>query len=143
MGVHEFDQMRWLTGQELAEVTAFPAAAASEDVVAGDPEAAGVLARLSGGAIATVSLGRTFPHGDCCWVELMGTEGHARELFIWGDEGERVFHEALLAQAEAFAQAVRGGPRRGATGEDALRASEAAERATRSMAAALAAATGR
>ena len=77
-----------------------------------------------------------FPHGDCCWVELMGTEGHARELFMWGDAGERVFEDALVAQAEAFADTVRGVPQRGATGEDAVRAIEAAERATRSLVAA-------
>src|SRR5436305_1439356 len=130
MGVHELDQIRWLTGRELADVVV--RAPATGD----DPDSVAALVELDGGAAGFVSLGRMFPHGDCCWVELMGTEGHARELFMWGDAGERVFEDALVAQAEAFAATVRGAPQRGATGEDAVRAIEAAERATRSLVAA-------
>jgi len=134
MGVHEFDQIRWLTGQEIEEVHALPAAATSEEPVEGDPESVAAIARLSDGAVATLSLGRRFPHGDCCWVELMGTDGHTRNLFMWGENGTRVFRDALVAQAEAFAAAVRGEAPRGATGEDALRAIEAADRAAHSLA---------
>ena len=130
MGVHELDQIRWLTGRELADVVV--RAPATGD----DPDSVAALVELDGGAAGFVSLGRMFPHGDCCWVELMGTEGQARELFMWGDAGERVFEDALVAQAEAFAATVRGAPQRGATGEDAVRAIEAAERATRSLVAA-------
>ena len=133
MGVHEFDQIRWLTGQGIEEVHALPAAATSGEPVEGDPESIALLAGLSDGAVATVSLGRSFPEGDCCWTELMGTEGHARSLFMWGEEGARVFHDALVAQADAFAAAVRGEAQRGATGEDALRAIEAADRATHAL----------
>ena len=135
MGVHEFDQIRWLTGQELEEVHALPAAATSDEPVAGDPESVALLARLSAGAVATVSLGRRFPHGDCCWIELMGTADYARSLFIWGEDGIGVFHDALVAQADAFAATLRGEPQRGATGDDGLRAIEAADRAMHSLAA--------
>jgi myo-inositol 2-dehydrogenase/D-chiro-inositol 1-dehydrogenase len=128
MGVHEFDQLRWLTGNDVADVVAFAAGP--------DADSATVLAELDDGTAAIVSLGRVFPHGDCCWVEVMGTAGHARELFMWGDAGLRVFADALVAQAEAFADAVRGERGRGATGEDAARAIEAADRAGRSLAAA-------
>jgi myo-inositol 2-dehydrogenase/D-chiro-inositol 1-dehydrogenase len=128
MGVHEFDQLRWLTGNDVADVVAFAAGP--------DADSATVLAELDDGTAAIVSLGRVFPHGDCCWVEVMGTAGHARELFMWGDAGLRVFADALVAQAEAFADAVRGERGRGATGEDAVRAIEAADRAGRSLAAA-------
>src|SRR5438477_5730652 len=133
MGVHEFDQIRWLTGQEIEEVHALPATATSEEPVPGDPESVAVLARLSDGAVATVSLGRRFPHGACCWMELMGIDGYARSRFMWGEDGTRVFHAALVAQAEAFAAAVRGEPQVGASGEDALRAIEAADRAAQSL----------
>lgn len=133
MGVHEFDQIRWLTGREIEDVDALPAAATWDAPVEGDPESVVALARLSDGAVATVSLGRRFPHGDCCWLELMGTDGYTRNLFMWGEEGTRVFHDALVAQGDAFAAAVHGGPQRGATGEDALRAIEAADRAARSL----------
>ncbi|TMK33832.1 MAG: gfo/Idh/MocA family oxidoreductase [Actinobacteria bacterium] len=134
MGVHEFDQIRWLTGQEIDDVSAVAAAASSDEPVPGDPESIVALARLSGGAVATVSLGRRFPEGDCCWVELMGTGGHVRLPFMWGEPGTRVFLDALVAQAEAFAEAARGGPLRGATGDDAIRAIEAAERASEAAA---------
>jgi myo-inositol 2-dehydrogenase / D-chiro-inositol 1-dehydrogenase len=124
MGVHEFDQLRWLSGSDLHDVVGVRG-----PDVEGDVDSAAALARLESGAVGSVSLGRMFPHGDCCWVELMGTAGHARELFMWGDDGTRVFHDALVAQAEAFAAAVRGDTQEGATGEDAVRAIEAAEQA--------------
>jgi hypothetical protein len=130
MGVHEFDQIRWLTGSELGDVVGV-----GGPRVDGDLDSAAALARLDGDAIAAVSLGHVFPHGDCCWVELMGTEGHVRELFMWGDDGVRVFRDALVAQAEAFAAAVRGAPQEGASGDAAVRAIEAAEQAARSLAA--------
>ena len=133
MGVHEFDQIRWLTGQEIGELHAIPAAATSVEPVAGDPESVAVVASLSDGAAAIVSLGRSFPHGDCCWLELMGTDGYERSLFMWGEEGVRVFDAALVAQVDAFAAAVRGQPQRGATGRDALRAIEVADRAAQSL----------
>jgi myo-inositol 2-dehydrogenase/D-chiro-inositol 1-dehydrogenase len=126
MGVHEFDQLRWLTGREIEQVAAFAAGP--------DADSATVLAELDDGTGALVSLGRMFPHGDCCWLELMGTSGHVREPFMWGEEGARVFQDALIAQAEAFAGAVRGEAPRGATGEDAIRAIQAADRAARSPA---------
>lgn len=126
MGVHEFDQLRWLTGHELVEVAAFAAAP--------DADSATALVQLDDGTAAVVSLGRMFPHGDCCWLELMGTAGHVRERFMWGEDGARVFEDALVAQAEAFAAAVRGESPRGATGADAIRAIGAADRAARSLA---------
>jgi myo-inositol 2-dehydrogenase/D-chiro-inositol 1-dehydrogenase len=133
MGVHEFDQIRWLTGQELMHVSAVAARVTSEDPVPGDPESVAAVAELSGGAVATVSVGRRLSVCEGCWVEVVGTEGHARELFVWGDEGPGVIHAAVVAQLEAFAAAVRGAPQAGATGEDALRAIEAAERAAQSL----------
>ena len=65
----------------------------------------------------------------------MGLDGYARSLFMWGEGGTQVFHDALVAQAEAFAAAVRGETQLGATGEDALRAIEAADRAAQSLSA--------
>jgi myo-inositol 2-dehydrogenase/D-chiro-inositol 1-dehydrogenase len=128
MGVHELDQARWLTGQEIDELDAAPATVATAPPVDGDPDSVEAIARLSGGTVAAISLGRRFPHGDCCWVEVMGTRGYERVEFMWGAAGENVFRDAMTAQADAFAEAVLGGPARGATAEDAVRALEAAER---------------
>ena len=135
MGVHEFDQIRWLTGQEVTDVSALAADVTSEEPVPGDPESVAAVAELSGGAVATVSLGRRLSVCEGCWVEVVGTDGYARELFVWGDDGPGVIHAAVVTQLEAFAAAVRGAPQQGATGEDALRAIETAERAAESLAA--------
>jgi myo-inositol 2-dehydrogenase / D-chiro-inositol 1-dehydrogenase len=134
MGVHEFDQIRWLTGREFVDVSAIAAAVTSEAAVPGDPESVAAVAELSGGAVATVSLGRRLSVGEGCWVEIVGTEGHARTMFVWGDDGPRVIHAALVAQLEAFAATVHGAEQQGATAEDALRAIEVAERAAQSLA---------
>jgi myo-inositol 2-dehydrogenase / D-chiro-inositol 1-dehydrogenase len=134
MGVHELDQLRWLTGQELVDLRAVASTVSSDEPVTGDPESVQVLGGLSGGGIASVSLGRRFPAGDCCWLELMGTNGHARSLFMWGEPGEQVFLDALVAQAEAFAATVlHGAPQRGASGADAVAAITAAELASASL----------
>jgi predicted dehydrogenase len=78
MAVHELDLIRWLTGQELT-----PCGSANSSAQ-GDPDAAASLLQLSGGAFAMISLGRYFRHGDCVWVELMGTRDHARVEMLWG-----------------------------------------------------------
>jgi myo-inositol 2-dehydrogenase/D-chiro-inositol 1-dehydrogenase len=134
MGVHELDCVRWLLGQEIEHVAALAAGVTAAPPVPGDPDCLQVLAGLSGGAVATVSLGRRFPPGDCCWLEVMGTDGYARSEFVWGAAGERVFHDALVAQAEAFAAAVRGGAPQGASARDAERALVAAERVAEAFA---------
>jgi myo-inositol 2-dehydrogenase/D-chiro-inositol 1-dehydrogenase len=134
MGVHELDCVRWLLGQEIDRVAALAAGVTAAAPVPGDPDCLQVLAGLSGGAVATVSLGRRFPPGDCCWLEVMGTEGYARSEFMWGEAGERVFHDALVAQAEAFAAAVRGAPARGASAHDAEQALLAAGRVAEAFA---------
>jgi myo-inositol 2-dehydrogenase / D-chiro-inositol 1-dehydrogenase len=123
MAVHELDQARWLTGQDVSWLAAVP----SKSQVEGDPDAAAIVAQLSGGAILTLSVGRHFPHGDCCWLEVFGTAGYARIPFVWGVAGDEVFRAALLAQAEAFAVAVRGGAAAGAGAPDAVAALTAAE----------------
>lgn len=125
MGVHELDQARWLTGQDVASVSATPGGAAEHPDA--DPDVAAITARLSGGTVLIVSLGRMFPPGDCCWAEVFGTGGYERVPFMWGDAGEEVFHAALAAQADAFAAAVRGAEQTGAGAVDAVAAVGAAE----------------
>ena len=135
MGVHELDQARWLTGQEIGELDAVPASLASAPTIDGDPDSVEAIARLSGGSVAAISLGRRFPHGDCCWLEVMGTRGHERVEFMWGAAGAHVFRSAMTAQADAFAEAVLGDrPARGASADDAVCALEGAERMTAAIA---------
>ena len=136
MGVHEFDQTRWLLGQEFEWVVATAAGPSSEPRDAADPDCAVLLADLSDGTAATISLGRHFPHEDSCWVEVWGTEGYARVPFMWDTAGEDVFRSCMQRQAEAFARAVRGAECEGAQGPDAVAALTVAALATRSLAAA-------
>jgi myo-inositol 2-dehydrogenase/D-chiro-inositol 1-dehydrogenase len=133
MGVHEFDQTRWLLGQEFEWITAVPAGPSTQPRDCADPDAATLLARLSGGAAATISLGRRFPHADSCWLEAWGTEGYERVTFMWDTAGDDVFRSSMARQAEAFAQAVRGGERDGADGTDAVAALTVAELAAASL----------
>jgi len=128
MGVHEFDQARWLTGQEVGAVTAI-ASGVAEEPWPGDPESAQAIAALSGGGTVLVSLGRRFPLGDVCKVEVFGTRDWEECRFLWPPTADETFFEALRAQAESFARYASGGPREGAGGADAVAALEAASRA--------------
>jgi myo-inositol 2-dehydrogenase/D-chiro-inositol 1-dehydrogenase len=133
MGVHEFEQTRWLTGQEFGDITAFAAGVAAEPWP-GDPESAQALAQLSGGSTAIVSLGRRFPLGDVCKVEVFGTRTADDCRFLWPPTADETFFNALKAQAESFARHVGGAPMEGAGGNDAAAALEAAQRAAAAMA---------
>jgi myo-inositol 2-dehydrogenase/D-chiro-inositol 1-dehydrogenase len=122
MGVHEFDQIRWLSGQEMLHLDAAAASVSTDPPVAGDAESAQVLCALSGGSTALVSLGRRFPLGDVCRVEVFGTRDVEDCRFLWPPDGERVYLDALRRQAEGFAAWVRGGSAKGATAADAVAA---------------------
>jgi myo-inositol 2-dehydrogenase / D-chiro-inositol 1-dehydrogenase len=139
MGVHEFDEVRWLLGQEFLWVTATAAGPSTAPRPPGDPDATTILAALSVGAAATISLGRRFPHADSCWVEIWGTGGYERLPFMWDVPGDEVFRSSMTRQAEGFARAVRGGAREGAQGADAVAALTVAEWTSEALAAAPAA----
>jgi myo-inositol 2-dehydrogenase/D-chiro-inositol 1-dehydrogenase len=128
MGVHEFDQTRWLTGQEFGAISALASGVAAEPWP-GDPESAQALAAMSGGTTAIVSLGRRYPLGDVCKVEVFGTKGAEECRFLWPPSADATFYAALREQAESFARHVRGGPLEGAGGHDVAEAVAAAERA--------------
>lgn len=133
MGVHEFDQMRWLTGQEFAHLRVATATTAFADYMEADPDAAQALCDLSRGTSGLVSLGRRFPLGDACWVQVFGTKGFEDCRFFWPPESEKVFLSALRLQAEGFADAVCGKPSEGASAADAIAALTAAEQATAAL----------
>jgi myo-inositol 2-dehydrogenase/D-chiro-inositol 1-dehydrogenase len=127
MGVHEFDQVRWLTGQEFGALRV-AAARLNDDGAAGetgpastDPDCGQVVAELDGGGTAMISLGRWHPAGDTCRVEVFGTAGSASVLFLPPGAGDGPFRAALRRQAEDFARAVTAGaPGQGASAADAV-----------------------
>jgi myo-inositol 2-dehydrogenase/D-chiro-inositol 1-dehydrogenase len=129
MGVHEFDQVRWLTGQEFGTLEAVSGPLSSETTVTDEVDSAQAIASLSQGATAFVSLGRYFPGGDMARVEVFGTLDAVRVDFLDPKEGEQAQLEALARQAEGFATFARGGPPSGASIQDAAAALDAAERA--------------
>jgi myo-inositol 2-dehydrogenase/D-chiro-inositol 1-dehydrogenase len=128
MGVHEFDQARWLTGGDLRELTAYASPLITDVECDDDPDSAQVLAATSSGTTVFVSLGRHYAGGDMASVELFGTKGHTASVFLDPNDGERAQLEALVRQAESFAAFAAGGPCRGATVDDAIAALEAAGR---------------
>jgi myo-inositol 2-dehydrogenase/D-chiro-inositol 1-dehydrogenase len=125
MGVHEFDQIRWLTGQEIATVTGVAGSVGWDSPVEGDPELVQLVLGLDGGIAATVTLARRYPPGEICRIEVVGLDTTEHLDFVAPPDGEETIASALRAQAEDFA---RGGGE-GATVADALAAVEAAERA--------------
>ena len=133
MGVHEFDQLRWLTDQDITETSAVAAKVATEQPVPGDAESAQVLCSLSRGSTGFVSLGRRYPAGDVCWAEVFGTRNAEMCRFLWPPDAESAFLDALRLQAESFARYAGGGPREGASAADAMAALVAARSASQAL----------
>ena len=126
MGVHEIDQLRWLTGQEVEQVAALTPAP-------GDQSSVVISLRLSGGTLGAITLGRRFPHPDSCWMEVVGTAGYERLPFVWAEHGERAVLAGIAAELDAFAAVVGGAPMTGPSGADAVAALEVAEQIDRCL----------
>jgi myo-inositol 2-dehydrogenase/D-chiro-inositol 1-dehydrogenase len=131
MGVHEFDMIRWLTGQDLTLRAVVECDVNTVEPVPGDPESLLATGKLAGGGVAVISLGRRFDRGDSCWLDLIGTLGSRRVEYMVDEAGTDAFRRALVAQLDAFAAMVRdGSPGRGASPADAVAALEAVELGT-------------
>ena len=120
MGVHEFDQIRWLVGQEVEAATVWAASVGSEPPVPGDPESVSIAARLSGGATALITLIRRHPPGEVVRVEIVGTEDAVRLEPLGPPDGEARLLVALRAQLEDFVATTRHQPSDGAHAADAV-----------------------
>jgi myo-inositol 2-dehydrogenase/D-chiro-inositol 1-dehydrogenase len=101
----------------------------SDPDVSDDPDSAQVLCGTTSGATVFVSLGRHYAGGDMASVEVFGTLDHVHSVFLDPDDGDRAQIEALVLQAQSFADYASGGPCRGASVEDAIAALDAAARA--------------
>jgi len=119
MGVHEINQMLWLLGKDVAEVTAKAGPASSDPEAPSDVDSAQALITLKDGSTAIVSLGRFYPGGDIVTAEVFGSEGHSRINVVSPATGEAPQLEALRLQAEAFARFSRGGACEGTTAHEA------------------------
>jgi len=129
MGVHEFDQLRWLTGREIVAVGGVVGAVGWDETVDGDPELVELSVELEGGVAGSITLARRYPPGETCRVEAIGLDAAEAFAFVEPPTGEETIAAALRAQAEDFA---RGGGE-GTTVDDAVAALEAATRAKQAL----------
>lgn len=124
MAVHEIDQIRWLTQQEVvsSKTLIFPQTEDSR----GDTDSTQSILQMSGGATGLVSLGRFHPGGDLVSAEIFTDKHHEHIAILNPDTGEEPQLAALRLQAASFANWVEGGPQEGATTEDAVAALQVA-----------------
>jgi myo-inositol 2-dehydrogenase/D-chiro-inositol 1-dehydrogenase len=128
MGVHEIDQVRWITGCEVADVTAVAFPRLEDPDAVGDVDSAQALLTMSDGSAALISLGRYHPDGDLVAAEVFATRAHVRVPVLEPSDGEGPQLEALRRQAESFALFALGAEREGASVEDAEMALVVADR---------------
>ena len=125
MGVHEFDQTRWLLGQEFEMGGRRPRPARDPGARGADPDSATCSAQLSGGTAATISLGRQFPHADSCWLEVWGTEATSGSTFMWDDSRRRGVPDLDAAPGRGVCPGrARRSSAKGPGGNDAVAASQ-------------------
>jgi myo-inositol 2-dehydrogenase/D-chiro-inositol 1-dehydrogenase len=149
--VHDFDSIRWATGQEVVEVVAVGATQGVGYIeAAGDVESATAVLALSGGTVAVVSNTRRNGRGHDVRLELLGSEdsvsaGLDERLPLrsadptvafpsgqpWQSFMDR-FADAFRAELGAFTDVVAGTRTSPCTIEDGVQASMIAEAATRS-----------
>jgi myo-inositol 2-dehydrogenase / D-chiro-inositol 1-dehydrogenase len=128
-GVHDFDLLRWLAGDEVEAVRGFSSTVIAGEPLEGDYESASLALRLAGGATAVVSVGRCHPPSEVQRVWAIGTRD-AEDIRYMKDVDDPAMPRAFRAQTEDFARAVRGGDgTRLATIHDAVAALEIAEAA--------------
>ena len=150
--VHDFDSVRWATGQEVVEVMAVGGNQGVDYIeAAGDVEYATSVLTLSGGTLAVVSNSRSNARGHDVRLELLGSQdsvsaGLDENLPLrsadptvsfpsgkpWHFFMDR-FADAFRTELEAFTDVVAGVRSSPCTVHDAVQASLVAEAATRSQ----------
>src|SRR5262249_25141542 len=118
-------QLRWLTGQEITDITGTAGSVGWDAPVDGDPELVALSLRTDGGVAATVLLARRYAPGETCRIEVVGLQRAEALAFVAPPPGDGTIANALVAQAEDFAS----GGNEGATVDDAIAALDAASRA--------------
>ena len=150
--VHDFDAVRWVTGQNAVEVYATGSVQGDPLFTEyGDVDTAAIVVRFDGGALGVVSAARYNGRGYDCRLEVHGFD----DTVVAGwDQGAPVgnadpandfptgqphhffmdrFTEAFRTELSAFVGLVQGGPNEGATVTDAVEVAWIAEAATESL----------
>jgi myo-inositol 2-dehydrogenase/D-chiro-inositol 1-dehydrogenase len=154
--VHDFDALRWVTGQEAVEVYATGSVQGDPLFTEyGDVDTAAIIVRFDGGALGVVSAARYNGRGYDCRLEAHGFDDTI--VAGWDDNapvrnGDPAvaggsgfpsgvphhffmdrFTDAFRAELSAFVKVVEGGPIQGATVADAVEVAWIAEAATESL----------
>ncbi|MCF6390160.1 Gfo/Idh/MocA family oxidoreductase [Mycobacterium sp. MBM] len=154
--VHDFDIVRWITGQNAVEVYA-TGTVQGDPLFAeyGDVDSAAVVVRFDGGALGVISNARYNARGYDCRLEV---HGFADSVAAGWDQGVPLgntdprlagpadfptgpahnffmdrFTEAFRTELAAFVEVAKGGPVLGATVADAVEVAWLAEAATESL----------
>jgi myo-inositol 2-dehydrogenase/D-chiro-inositol 1-dehydrogenase len=151
MTVHDFDLARFLTGQEVAEVSAIGAALVDPGLAAlPDVDCAITTLRFAGGTLGVIENCRASAVG---WDQRAELHGPLGTLMAENERADTVVHAdaegvhrsriagflaeryggAYLAEIKGFTDALRTGAPAGVTGEDGRRAAVVAAAAQRSL----------
>lgn len=150
--VHDFDALRWITGQNAVEVYATGSVQGDPLFTEyGDVDTAAVVVRFDGGALGVVSNARYNGRGYDCRLEVHGFDD---SVVAGWDQGAPMrnmdpandfptgaphhffmdrFTEAFRTELAGFVNVVKGGPILGATVADAVEVAWIAEAATESL----------
>jgi len=151
--IHDFDQIRWTTGQEVQEVFAVGAMLTGNDAFtqADDIDTAAVVLRLTDGGYAVVTGLRHNPRGYDVRLELFGSKDSVisgmdqrTPMLVIGNDGETTanpgytgfkerFESAYRDELDAFLSVARGEIESPCTGVDAREALRIALAAMRSQ----------
>lgn len=144
MASHDIDLMRWFLGSEVTEIYATGCTFKHPEFQAvGDDETGVAMYKFANGAVGTVHVGRTAPHGYHVETEIIGTEGSIRisgvpeknlaQVFnVHGAVTECVgsfperFAEAYLIEMQEFIDCVCEGKQPGVNVYDGTRSTEIA-----------------
>lgn len=150
--VHDFDALRWITGQNAVEVYATGTVQGDPRFTEyGDVDTAAVVVRFDGGALGIVSAARYNARGYDCRLEVHGFDN---SIVAGWDQGTPLqnmdprndfptgpyhhffmdrFTEAFRSELAGFVEVVKGNPIPGATVADAVEVAWMAEAATESL----------
>ncbi len=153
--VHDFDALRWITGQNAVEVYATGSVQGDPLFTEyGDVDTAAVVVRFDGGALGVVSNARYNGRGYDCRLEVHGFDDSVVAGWDQGAPMRNVdprlgnssfptgqphhffmdrFTEAFRTELAGFVDVVKGGPILGATVADAVEVAWIAEAATESL----------
>ncbi len=148
MGIHDFDFARWVVG-DVTTVAAQGSVVPGSDLMAtGDFDNAVVTMEFANGALGVMDISRVAGYGYDSSVEVMGSKATVRiddpflHHYQWRAPGittqplvtsfDQRYHDAFVAELEAFAAAVAIGAVPVVTGWDALAAFDLAQAAQES-----------